>query len=493
MNAVLAYGRLVARPRTWAQLYLVACVVLAVCVLGAGIAAFARGEGGGTNLNRVRLVLVAVPFVLGLVAVAPVCELAHAQFARHLPGLRRGLGVALGTIGLLGSALTVGALALVDRLAVPLAPAFGLASLAFVVGLFALDWLHPRAALVRGSLAGFALLVVAFEPLTRFAVAWPLATALAAFGVAAGLFPQVVARQTLRHKALLRVQLARGFALMPSRSLDELAVERSSHPVPPPVPRGNRPWAWARVAAFEALGASPRGWIARAAVIALALPVVLCLYELGLGLAGGASTREALLQLRSVLIDSGPGIAPGTTPDFLLIFGSGLLLLLLGTAVGGALPAERLLPLSRRQRSAVVWRMHLAIDAGVPLLVGLCLLLVSEALGWMLGVEGRGGPWPNWLRPILVVLALAPLARCLQYVRSGRGAGRTFLAIGVRHALGMVLATMVATGLSQLWATHAAAWPALVWLVLVVSVAIGGQLALHGRVRAWYARADLVT
>ncbi len=492
MNAVLAYGRLVARPRTGFQLYLVVCVGLAVCVVGAGIGAFARGEGGGTNLDRVRLTLIAVPFLLGLAAVAPVCELAHAQFARHLPGLRRALGLALATIGLIASALTVGTLTLVERLAAPPAPALGLAVLAFVLGLFAFDWLHPRAALVRGSLAGMALLVVAFEPLTRFAAAWPRVSALAALGAAAVLFPYVLARETLRHKALLRVQLARGFALLPSRRLDDIAVERASHPVPPPIPRGDRPWAWARLAAFETLGTSPRGWMARAAVIVLALPVVLCLYEIGLGLAGGASAREALVQLRSVLVDSGPGVAPGTTPDFLLIFGSGLLLLLLGTGAAGALPAQRLLPLSRRERAAVVWRLHLVSDAAVPLVIGLCLLLVSEALSLALGIEGRGGPWPNWLRPMLVVLALAPFARCLQFGRSGRGPKRTFPALEIRNVVGMTVAAMGATGLSRLWATYAAAWPPPGWFLVVASIAIAGQLALRARIRSWYARVDLV-
>lgn len=492
MNALLAYGRLVARPRTGFQLYLALCLALAVCVLGAGIAAFVEGEGGGASLGRVRLALVATPFVLGLVAVAPACELLHAQFAWHLPDLRCLLGVALGAIGVAAAALTVGILALVDRLAMPIVPALGLASLAYVAGLFALDWLHPRVVLARSSLVGFVLLLLAFEPLARLAAAWPLTIALAALGGAVALFPQAFARRTLRHKALVRVQVARGFSLMPSRPIDELIEERSARPVPMPIPRGDRPWAWVRLAAFESLGGSPRGWITRAAVIGLALPVVLCLYELGLGLVGGASAREALLQLRAVLVDSGPGVAPGTTPDFLLIFGSGLLLLLLGTGAGAALPAERLVPLSRRERSEVVWRMHLAIDAGVPLLVGASLLFVSEALSWTLGVSGQGGPWPNWLRPMLVVLALAPLARCLQYARTGRGAGRDFLGVGPRQALGMTLAAMVAAGLSRLWAVHAAAWPPMGWIVLVAAVAIGGQLALRRRMRAWYSRADLV-
>jgi len=495
VNALSAYGRLVWRPHSAVQLYIVACLVVAACTWIGWLHGLMGVEHAALALRRTNSLLWIAPLAMGALAVSPVRELFHAQFTWHLPGVRRALGLALALIAVLSAGLTVIGLSLLGWLVVPVVPALALALAAFSLGLIAFDWMHPRRALVRGALVLVLGLLLGSEAVWSAASTWPVASTLVGVCGAAWLLPQCLSRAALRRKGLIRVKRVMGLALIAVADLENLPEPEDRAPARPPrlAPRGDRPWMWVRAAHYELFGWSATGWMWRVGAIVLGVPFGVCAVHFALNVLETGAWKGAVEHLHGSLTRSDALAGRATADiDFVLAMGGALFLFFTGMIPTETLKPARLQPISRRQRAEITWRLHLVVDLGVLGLLALGLFGASELLALLGGFEGRGGPVPGWLRPIAAMMILAPLARCWQHARRGRGTQWSHAGYMLPLVVSVTVVALLAGGVSELWSMHTGRHSAATWAVVVCALLAATQLFFRAYLRRRLALGDLI-
>ena len=499
MSAMQAYGRLVWRPMTAVNLFAAASMAIfaVLVVLGARDAA---GAEPGEALWA--LLLVAAPAVLGCVAAFPAQELFLAPLAWTLPRLRARLGAGLATVGVLACAGTVGGLAAAGELRAPVAPALGLAALAYGLGAAAFDPLPSRWRARLALLSLFALLALSGWTGQALAAA-PIPATAAGLALGAWLGAGSVSRRALASRATARpYEIGLSFRKLSEfdRWRPALPGQRAEARPPRVAPDAARPWTWVRAALFEGAGWARGGWWRAAALQAVLLALVVAVLAFQDGLQGApvdapraARLQVGLAHVHGALAGAMPSNAWTDPAATLLPLFVAVVVFFGGASSGLELRPGLLRPLSRRDLAEVTWRIELVRDLTLVAFAGAALLVASEAARASSDFEPVRSALPNWARACAVALLLAPLA---QHLRrrwiDPHAATSSQAAVGLRIGLLALAVGWPARWICDAWEEARRELPALAWWALALLLLAGAQrlsLEVHRRV---FASRDLV-
>ncbi len=354
------------------------------------------------------LALVLFPAVLGAFLGQGAVQLLLCPLSWSLPGLRRRLLRGMLLAGAVTSLASAGVMALVGG--EPSALSVGaLAFLLYGLGATLPEvYLDPWRWMARLLL--FLLLVLFLEGGLVWLDAWPWAGTALALAGGVGCLVGLCAARTGRALALAPVRLFHG-RFQPDPALGG----------PRGGPREEPRWVgragsglglWWRASLHEAYGGGRSSWLRLGAGLALGCAALVALFGYWEGLDVDGSSRMALHHVRGQLwLPGSQASSPGSPGSARIGFHALIFALVFTNARGLGLRCCPLYPLSRRQRARLAFWSSLARGVAFVAMLGIALTLLLVTLGWAGAPPQNDVGLPRYLRVLLLVLAVVPLAQ----------------------------------------------------------------------------------